>query len=54
MNCIRSMEQPMFAVFNLMNYSNETMEEIAGLITETGKLLKGLMDSDEERFAGLP
>lgn len=54
MNCIRSMEQPMFAVFNLMNYSNETMEEIAGLITETGKLLKGLMDSDEERFAALP
>lgn len=54
MNCIRSMEQPMFAVFNLMNYSNETMEEIAALITETGKLLKGLMDSDEERFGALP
>ena len=54
LNCIRSMEQPMFAVFNLMNYSNETMEEIAGLITETENLLKGLMDSDEERFAALP
>ena len=54
LNCIRSMEQPMFAVFNLMNYSNETMEEIAGLITETENLLKGLMDSDEERFATLP
>lgn len=54
LNCIRSMEQPIFAVFNLMNYSNETMEEIAGLITETENLLKGLMDSDEERFAALP
>ena len=53
MNCIKSMEQPMFAVFNLMNYSTETMEEIAGLITETEKLLAGLMKSDEERFAGL-
>ena len=47
------MEQPMFAVFNLMNYSNETMEEIARQIAEEEKLLHGLMESDKKRFSAL-
>lgn len=53
MNCLKSMENPLMAIFNLMNYSNETMEKIASLVTETEKLLKGLMESDERRFANI-
>ena len=53
MNCIKSMEQPMFSIFNQMNYASETMEEIAKLITEQEKLLAGLMKSDRTRFSGL-
>ena len=53
LNCVKSMEQPMFAVFNLMNYSNETMEEIARQIAEEEKLLHGLMESDKKRFSAL-
>ena len=47
------MESPLMAIFNLMNYSDETMEEIAGLVTETAKLLRGIMESDEKRFSNL-
>ena len=52
-NCLKSMESPLMAIFNLMNYSDETMEEIAGLVTETAKLLRGIMESDEKRFSNL-
>lgn len=53
LNCLKSMESPLMAVFNLMNYSDETMEEIARLVTETAKLLRGIMESDEKRFSNL-
>ena len=53
LNCLKSMESPLMAVFNIMNYSDETMEQIAGLVTETAKLLRGIMDSDEKRFSNL-
>ena len=53
LNCLKSMESPLMSVFNLMNYSDESMEQIAGLVTETAKLLRGIMDSDEKRFSNL-
>lgn len=53
MNCLKSMEKPIMAIFNLANYSSETMEKIARLVTETEKLLKGLMESDERRFKNI-
>lgn len=53
LNCLKSMESPLMAVFNLMDYSDETMEEMAGLVTETAKLLRGLMESDRKRFNNL-
>ena len=52
LNCIKSMEQPIFAIFNILSYSNETMGEIAALITEEERLLIGLMKSDRKRFSG--
>jgi len=53
MNCLKSMEQPIFSIFNILNYSNETMEEIAEMITEEEKLIVGLMKPDEKRISGL-
>lgn len=51
LNCIKAMEMPLFSIFNLMNYKNETMEEIAKMITEEEKLIIGLMKSDRKRFS---
>lgn len=51
LNCLKAMEQPLFAVFNLMDYKSETMEEIAKMITEEEKLIIGLMKSDRKKFS---
>ena len=53
LQCLKSMQVPMLSLFSLMNYTNETMVEISGLLTDEIKLISGLIKSDEKRFGGL-
>lgn len=50
---IKSMQVPIFSVFNLAYYSNNTMLEISALLDTEIRLLKGLIESDKKRFANL-
>lgn len=53
LSCLRQMEQPMMSLFNIMNYSENTMTEMASMLNTETKLIKGLIKSDESRFADL-
>lgn len=50
LDCLRQMQQPMAALFNIMNYSENVMLEMATLLDTEMKLLKGLLKSDAKRF----
>lgn len=50
-DCIRQMQQPMISIFNIMNYSENTMIEMASKLDSELRLLKGVLQSDKKRFA---
>lgn len=52
-DCINGMQRPMLALWNLMEYSEKTMDEWAGLLDEELKLLEGLKKADKARYKGL-
>lgn len=52
-DCINGMQRPMLALWNLMDYSEKTMDEWAGLLDEELKLLEGLKKADKARYKGL-
>jgi len=43
----------MLALWNLMDYSENTMDEWSGLLDEEIRLLEGLKKSDKARYKGL-
>lgn len=52
-DCIRQMQQPMISIFNIMNYSENTMIEMASKLDSELRLLKGVLQSDKKRFANI-
>ena len=53
LDCVKQMQVPMAALFNVMNYSENTMLEMANLLDRETKLLRGVMKSDSKRFGNL-
>lgn len=53
LDCLREMQQPMMALFHIMNYSENVMIEIVSLLDTETKLLNGLLKSDAKRFGNL-
>lgn len=51
--CLNGMQRPMLALWNIMDYSENTMDEWAGLLDEEIKLLEGLKKADKTRYKGL-
>lgn len=51
---LNGMQRPVLALWNLMDYSERTMDEWAGLIDAELKLLEGLKKADKGRFSALP
>ena len=47
------LNRPLISCFNVMNYSENTMQQWGNLIDTEIKLLKGLQKSDAERFSNL-
>ena len=52
-DCLNGMQRPMLALWNLIEYSENTMDEWAGLLDEEIRLLEGLKKSDKARYKGL-
>lgn len=52
-DCLNGMQRPMLALWNLMEYSEKTMDDWAGLLDEELKLLEGLKKADKARYKGL-
>jgi len=50
---LKSMQVPLFSIFNLAHYNNKTMLEITTLLDTEIRLLTGLIKSDKERFSNL-
>lgn len=50
---LNAMQRPLFALWNIMDYSEDTMDEWAGLIDEEIRILTGLKDKDRERYKSL-
>lgn len=50
---LNAMQRPLYALWNLMEYSERTMDEWAGLISEELKLLEGLKKADTARYKDL-
>lgn len=50
---LNGMQRPLYALWNVMEYSENTMDEWAGIINETLKLLQAVRKSDRERFGKL-
>ena len=53
LNCVKQMQLPFFAIYNVMHYSEETMKEISEMLSTEFKLLNGVLKSDKQRFADL-
>lgn len=53
LNCLRQMQPPIFSLFLLMNYNEETMTKWADLLNTELKLLNGLITSDAKRFSAI-
>lgn len=51
---LNGMQRPVLALWNLMDYSERTMDEWAGLIDTELKLLEGLKKADKARYSALP
>ena len=43
----------MISIFNIMNYSENTMIEMASKLDSELRLLKGVLQSDKKRFANI-
>lgn len=54
MNDLYAMQQPMMAMFNILDLSDGKCLELAGLLEREIALLSGLQKSDKERFGNLP
>lgn len=50
---LNAMQTPMLALWNIMDYSENTMDEWSGLLDEELKLLEGLKKADKERYKNL-
>ena len=50
---LNAMQRPLLALWNIMDYSENTMDEWAGLLDEELKLLEGLKKADEARYKNL-
>lgn len=53
MKCLREMDAPLFGLFNLMHYSENTMKELADILKDSQKLLSGVIKSDEKLYSTL-
>lgn len=53
LNDLYEMQQPMMAMFNLLDLGDEKSLELAGLLDREIALLAGLQKSDEERYRNL-
>lgn len=50
---LNGLQRPLYALWNVMSYSENTMDEWAGLINETIKMIQGVRKSDKSRFGML-
>lgn len=50
---LNAMQTPMLALWNIMDYSENIMDEWSGLLDEELKLLEGLKKADKERYKRL-
>lgn len=50
---LNGMQRPLYALWNVMEYSENTMDEWAELINEALRLLQGVRKSDKRRFGNL-
>lgn len=50
---LNAMQRPLLALWNIMDYSEKTMDDWAGLIDEELKLLEGLKKADRARYKDL-
>lgn len=53
LNCIKQMQLPFLSIYNVMHYSEDTMKDIADMLSTEFKLLNGVLKSDKQRFADL-
>lgn len=53
LEALYEMQQPMFSIFNLMHYSENTMIELSSKLEKEIRLIKGVMKSDVKRFSDL-
>lgn len=51
---LNSLQRPLYALWNVMEYSENAMDEWADLINEELKLIQGVRKSDRQRFGHLP
>lgn len=51
---LNAMQRPMVGLWNIMDYSENTMNEWAGMIDEEITILTGLRNKDRERYKALP
>lgn len=49
-DCLHQMQMPLLSIFNLMKYSENTMQEIVSALNKEIKLLGGVIRSDKKRF----
>lgn len=47
---LNAMQRPLLALWNIMEYSENTMDEWAGLLDEELKILEGLKKADQARY----
>lgn len=50
---LNGLQRPLYALWNVMEYSENIMDEWAGLINETIKMIQGVRKSDKSRFGSL-
>ncbi len=50
---LNAMQRPLLALWNIVDYSEDTMDEWAGLLNEELKILEGLKKADKERYKAL-
>ena len=51
---LNAMQRPMVGLWNIVQYSENVMDEWAGMIDEEIMILTGLRKKDRERYKGLP
>ena len=50
---LNGMQRPMVGLWNIMQYSENIMDEWAGMIDEEIRILTGLREADRKRYSGL-